>query len=81
MSEERKTGGKFGGNCVFFFCCWLVVRNLRIEEGGGKGGGGSAGGITEFAEAASGTLRIRGFSGGVLRISATREEASSFGGL
>jgi hypothetical protein len=42
----------------------LVVRNLRIEEGGGKGGGGSAGGITEFAEAASGTLRIRGFSGG-----------------
>jgi hypothetical protein len=68
--EGRKIGDKFG--------CEKLEDWGRRRKGSGWE---RAGGITEFAEAASGTLRIRGFLAGVLRISATREEASSFGGL
>jgi hypothetical protein len=53
VCEGRKIGDNFG--------CEKLEDWGRTRKGRGWE---RAGGITEFAEAASGTLRIRGFSGG-----------------
>jgi hypothetical protein len=64
VCEGRKIGDKFGGIFIYFL---LLVGCEKLEDWGRRRkarGWERAEGITEFEEAASGTLRIRGFSGG-----------------